>query len=74
MNVPLFTHLSAADYRFHRLVNNVAIHIYTHDYIRMEITVHIIFENFTASIVDLMVTNVRLLAPLIQYIQDKGLQ
>ena len=29
---PLFTHLSA-DYRLHRLVNNVAIHIYAHDYI-----------------------------------------
>ena len=48
-----------ADYRLRHLVNNVAIHIYTHDYIRMEITV---FENFTASIVDLMVTNIRLLA------------
>jgi hypothetical protein len=35
---PLLTHLSA-DYRLRRLVNNVAIHIYTHDYIRMEITV-----------------------------------
>ena len=28
-----------ADYRLRHLVNNVAIHIYTHDYIRMEITV-----------------------------------
>jgi hypothetical protein len=28
-----------ANYRLHHLVNNVAIHIYTHDYIRMEITV-----------------------------------
>jgi hypothetical protein len=28
-----------ADYRLPHLVNNVAIHIYTHDYIRMEITV-----------------------------------
>jgi hypothetical protein len=27
------------DYRLRHLVNNVAIHIYTHDYIRMEITV-----------------------------------
>jgi len=35
---PLFTHLSA-DNRLRHLVNNVAIHIYTHDYIRMEITV-----------------------------------
>ena len=35
---PLFTHLTAA-YRLRHLVNNVAIHIYTHDYIRMEITV-----------------------------------
>jgi hypothetical protein len=35
---PLFTHLSA-DYHLCHLVNNVAIHIYTHDYIRMEITV-----------------------------------
>jgi len=26
------------DYRLRLLVNNVAIHIYTHDYIRMEIT------------------------------------
>jgi hypothetical protein len=34
----LFTHLSA-DYRLRHLVNNVAIHIYAHDYIRMEITV-----------------------------------
>jgi hypothetical protein len=33
----------------------VAIHIYTNDYIRMEIT--IVFENFTASIGDLMVVN-----------------
>jgi hypothetical protein len=57
---PLFTHLSD-DYRLRHLINNVAIHIYTHDYIRMEITV---FENFTASIVDLMVANIRLLAPL----------
>ena len=57
---PLFTHLSA-DYRLRHLVNNVAIHIYTHDYIRMEITVNV-FENFTASIVDLMVANIRLLA------------
>ena len=35
---PLFTHLSA-DYRLRHLVNNVTIHIYTHDYIRMKITV-----------------------------------
>jgi hypothetical protein len=37
---PLFTHLSA-DYGLRHLVNNVAIHIhiYTHDYIRMAITV-----------------------------------
>jgi len=28
-----------ADYRLRHLVNNAAIHIYTHDYIRMEITV-----------------------------------
>ena len=28
-----------ADYRLRHLVNNVAIHIYTYDYIRMEITV-----------------------------------
>jgi hypothetical protein len=28
-----------ADYRLRHFVNNVAIHIYTHDYIRMEITV-----------------------------------
>jgi hypothetical protein len=28
-----------ADYHFRHLVNNVAIHIYTHDYIRIEITV-----------------------------------
>jgi len=28
-----------ADYPLRHLVNNVAIHIYTHDYIRMEITV-----------------------------------
>jgi len=28
-----------ADYRLRHLVNNVAIHIYTHDYITMEITV-----------------------------------
>ena len=48
----LFTHLSA-DYRLRHLVNNVAIHIYTHDYIRMEIT--ILFEHITVSIVDLMV-------------------
>ena len=48
-----------ADYRLRHLVNNFAIHIYTHDYIRMKITV---FENFTASIVDLMVANIRLLA------------
>jgi hypothetical protein len=27
------------NYRLHHLVNNVAIHIYTYDYIRMEITV-----------------------------------
>ena len=58
---PLFTHLSA-DYRLRHLVNNVAVHIYTHDYIRMEIT--IVFENFTASIVDFMVANIRLLVPL----------
>jgi len=32
------THLSA-DYSLRHLVNNVAIHIYAHDYIRMEITV-----------------------------------
>jgi hypothetical protein len=35
---PLFTHLSA-DYRLRHLVNNVAMRIYTPDYIRMEITV-----------------------------------
>ena len=35
---PLFTYQSA-DYRLRRLVNNVAIHIYAHDYIRMQITV-----------------------------------
>jgi hypothetical protein len=35
---PLFTQLSA-DYRLRHLVNNVAIHIYTHDYNRMEIIV-----------------------------------
>ena len=35
---PLFKQLSA-DYRLRHLVNNVAIHIYTHDYIRMEIIV-----------------------------------
>jgi len=35
---PLFTHLSA-DYRLRHLVNNVAIHVYAYDYIRMEITV-----------------------------------
>ena len=34
----LFTHLSA-DYSLRHLVNNVVIHIYTHDYIRMDITV-----------------------------------
>jgi len=28
-----------ADYRLRHLVNNVAIHIYTHHYIRMEIMV-----------------------------------
>ena len=28
-----------ADYRLRHLINNLAIHIYTHDYIRMEITV-----------------------------------
>ena len=33
----LFTHLSA-DYRLHHLVNSVAIHIYAHNYIRMEVT------------------------------------
>jgi hypothetical protein len=36
-------------------------HIDTHDYIRDNC---IVFENFTASIVDLMVANIRLLAPL----------
>ena len=36
--VRLFTHL-AADYRFRHLVNNMAIHVYAHDYIRMEITI-----------------------------------
>jgi hypothetical protein len=35
---PLFTHLSA-DYRLRHVVNNVAIYIYAHDCIRMEITV-----------------------------------
>ena len=34
----LFTHLSA-DYSLRHLVNIVVIHIYAHDYIRMEITV-----------------------------------
>jgi hypothetical protein len=34
----LFTHLSA-DYRLRHIVNNVAMHIYAHDYIKMEITV-----------------------------------
>jgi len=34
----LFTHLSA-DYRLRHIVNNVAIHIYTHDYIRMDIPI-----------------------------------
>ena len=34
----LFTHLSA-DYHLRHLVNNVAIHIYSHDYIRMEINI-----------------------------------
>jgi len=34
-----FHEIILADYRLHHLVNNVAIHIYTHDYIRMEITV-----------------------------------
>jgi len=28
-----------ADYRLRHFVNNVAMHIYAHDYIRMEITV-----------------------------------
>jgi hypothetical protein len=41
----------------------MAIHIYAHNYIRMEITV-IVFENFMASIVDFMVANIRLLASL----------
>ena len=40
--------------RLRHLVNNAAIHIYEHDYIRME-TNCVVFENFTASIVDLMV-------------------
>jgi len=31
--------INLADYRLRHLVNNAAIHIYTHDYIRMEITV-----------------------------------
>jgi hypothetical protein len=35
---PLFTHLTVA-YRLRHIVNNVAIHIYTHNYIRMEIIV-----------------------------------
>jgi hypothetical protein len=35
---PLYTHLSV-DYRLRHLVNNVAMHIYTHDYNKMEITV-----------------------------------
>jgi hypothetical protein len=43
------------------IVNNVAMHIDTHDYIRDNC---IVFESFTASIVDLMVANIRLLAPL----------
>jgi hypothetical protein len=34
----------------------MAMHIYTNDYIRMEITV-LYFENFTASIVDFMVAS-----------------
>jgi hypothetical protein len=34
----LFNHLSA-EYSLRHLVNNVAIHIYSHDYIRMDITV-----------------------------------
>jgi hypothetical protein len=34
----LFTHLSA-DYCLRHIVNNVAIHIYTHYYITMEITI-----------------------------------
>jgi hypothetical protein len=49
-----------ADYHLRHLVNNVAMHINTHDYIRMEIT--IVFENL---VVDLMVANIRLLALLL---------
>ena len=40
-------------------------HIYAHDNIRMEISSDncIVIENFTTSIVDFMVANIRLLAP-----------
>ena len=41
--------------RLRHLVNNVAIHIYAHDYIRMASDICIVFANCTASIVDLMV-------------------
>jgi len=40
-----------ADYRLRHLVNNVAMHIYPHDYIRITDNC-IVFDNFTASIVD----------------------
>ena len=35
----IYLFIILADYRLRHLVNNVAIHIYTHDYIIMEITV-----------------------------------
>jgi len=58
---PLFTHLSA-DYRLRHFVNNVAMHIYVHVYIRMEITV--LYLKISLPIFDLMVAKIRLLAPL----------
>ena len=51
-----------ANYRLRHRVNNMAIHIYTHDYIRMEITV--LYLKISRHQVDLMVANIRLLAPL----------
>ena len=56
INIMRYFFIILADYSLRHLVNDVAIHIYIHDYIRMEITVFV-FENFTASIVDFMIAN-----------------
>jgi len=48
-----------ADYRLRHLVNNVTMHIYAHDYIRMEITV--LYLKIVVSKLNLRPSNLQLM-------------